>query len=285
MSRPEDAPALRPWCAVLGSSEEMLSLRPQGEECWLGDSPAYPWGWVYGGRIAAQALRAAVLASPDDFAPSTFQCSFLRPAHCDRPREHRVEKLADTRRRAVRGVRVWQGDAEVAHVCATLDAPIPAGGDGMGDLEHPPLGELEAARQGLFLEPPFQVGSFQRQLLQAREGCTAALITLDRAPRTTGEAACMMAYAADDLPTDAARFLFGHESYLDGEGTALWSMTATYAMHFNPVPVGRQLLFRTRVKGILGSRATIEGEVVDVDSGRVAALCLQQVMMRRRKGA
>jgi acyl-CoA thioesterase len=277
--------ALRPWCAVLGSSAELLELLPQGVDRWLGHSPVYPWGWVYGGRIAAQALQAAVLASPDGFAPSTFQCAFLRPARCELAREHLVERLADTKRRAVRAVRVEQEGQEVAHVTATLDA-IPDGpGDGVDCVERVPEVELRAAREGLFREAPFQVGCFTRQLLQSRPGRTAALITLDQAPANARDAACLMAYAADDLPTDTARFLFGTESYLDGPATALWSMTATYAMHFSAAPVGRALLFHTRVKGILDSRATIEGMVVDVESGRVAALCLQQVMMRRRKAA
>jgi|GEM_PF-6759261 len=280
-----DAPtALRPWCAILGSSDELLALKADGARRWLGHSPHYPWGWVYGGRIAAQALRAAVLSSPEGFEASTFQCAFLRPARCDSPRVHLVEALADTRRRAVRSVRVEQLGQEVATVTTTLDAPQQPDGDGVVLAERVPVVELEAARRRSFRGDPFQVGSFQRQLLQAREGRTAALITLDRAPRNAGEAACLMAYAADDLPTDAARFLFGTESYLDGEGTALWSMTATYAMHFSPAPMGRELLFHTRVKAVLGSRATIEGMVVDVESGRVGALCLQQVMMRRRRG-
>jgi acyl-CoA thioesterase len=283
--KPAPAPPLRPWCAVLGSSAELLGLDPRGGDRWLGHSPAYPWGWVYGGRIAAQALQAAVLASPESFAPSTFQCAFLRPARCEIAREHQVERLADTRRRAVRAVRVWQDGQEVAHVTATLDAIQDEGGDGVEGLERVPLVELRAAREGLFRGAPFQVGCFTRQLLQSREGRTAALVTLDQTPTDTRAAACLLAYAADDLPTDTARFLFGTESYLDGPATALWSMTATYAMHFSSAPVGRSLLFHSRVKGILDSRATIEGMVVDVESGRVAALCLQQVMMRRRKGA
>ena len=271
-----------PWCARLGSSGETLALEPAGEDTWLGRSPEYPWGWVYGGRIAAQALQAAVLSASPDFAPSTLQCTFLRPARCDEPRVHRVERLADTRRRAARAVVVTQGGETLAHATATLDAA--PGGDGVADLGRVPLDALVAARAGRFRGPVFDVGWFERRLLDVGPDRTAALLTLDRSPESLVDTACAVAYAADDLPTDAARGMFGDESYLEGSGTALWSLTATYAMHFGVQRAGRTLLFDSRTVGILGSRATIQGTVVDVETGNVVALCLQQVMMRRRKG-
>jgi acyl-CoA thioesterase-2 len=269
----------------MGSSDELLGMTEVAHDVWSGDSPAYPWGWVYGGRVAAQALRAAALSSDPAFAPSTLHCTFLRPGRLDLPREHHVERLADTRRRAARSVVVKQGEDTLAHATATLDAMPGGTDDGVGDLECAPQDALEAARAGRFRGDAFEVGWFKRRLLDLGPGRTAALLTLDQTPASIADAACAIAYAADDLPTDAARAVRADESYLDGPRTSLWSLTATYAMHFGVQPSGPELVFDTRTVGILGSRATIEGTVVDLASGRVVALCLQQVMMRKRKVA
>lgn len=273
----------RCWCARLGSSAEMLDLTLAGTDTWVGTSPAYPWGWVYGGRIAAQALRAAVLSCNATFTPSTLHCTFLRPARCDIAREHRIERLADTRRRAARSVVVSQAADVIANVTATFDTLPADASDGVGDLENIPRDALDAANAGRFRGPALNVGFFERRMLDLGPHRTAAVITLDRAPTSVSEAACLIAYAADDLPSDVARAMFGDESYLDGPTTAIWSLTATYALHFGVHPAGRVLLFDTRTQGILGSRATIEGSVVDVASGRIVALCFQQVMLRKRK--
>lgn len=271
------------WSERLGSSDEMLGLVQTGTDRWGGASPLYPWGWVYGGRIAAQALRAAELSTPENFNPSTLHCNFLKPAHCDRVREHQIERLADSRRRATRSVTVSQSSAVVAHITATFDAPPSPEDDCVSDLELVPGDALEAARAGRFCAPAVNIGMFERQLLDLGPDRTAALITLDRPPATLKETACIIAYAADDLPSDAARRQFSDECYLEGDETALWSLTATYAMHFGVYKPGRTLLFDTRVKGVFSSRATIEGSVVDLESGRVVAICLQQVMVFKRK--
>lgn len=279
----EDQAPPKPWCARLGSSDELLDLTATGPDVWTGTSPDYPWGWVYGGRIAAQALRSASLSSPAGFAPSTLNCTFLSPARCDLPRTHHVGRLADTRRHAVRSVVVSQAGATVAHVVATLDSPPGSGDDSLGDVERIPKEVMEAARRRRFRGPAFDIGLFGRRLLDAGPDHMAAVITLDRPPASLSEAACLIAYAADDLPSDAARAMFGGESYLEGPGTSLWSLTGAYAIHFGTHPAGRELLFDVRTRGVLGSRASVEGSVIDMASGRVVAHCLQQVFIRKRK--
>lgn len=280
-----DANAEPSWCwsVKTGSSRELLDLLPLGNDRWAGASPEYPWGWVYGGRIAAQALRAAQLSCDDRLHPSTLHCTFLKPARCGLPREHQVERLADTRSRAARSVEVTQDGIAVAHVSATFDAVPEAGENGIRNLEPSPAEALKALERGDFCGPALSVGMFERRLLELSPQQATALITLDRPPDSANDAACMIAYAADDLPTDAARAIYSKESYLEGEGTRLWSMTTTYAIHFCSCLPGRKLLFHTRTKAVLDSRASIEGVVVDASSGRVAAVCMQQVMIRRRR--
>ncbi len=39
--------------------ETLMALEAQGDDAFIGRSPSYPWGRVYGGQVVAQALRAA----------------------------------------------------------------------------------------------------------------------------------------------------------------------------------------------------------------------------------
>ncbi|MGE4567376.1 MAG: hypothetical protein AAEB43_06915, partial [Acidimicrobiales bacterium] len=40
---------------------DLMTLEPHGPDVFVGTSPEYPWGRVFGGQVVAQALRAAAL--------------------------------------------------------------------------------------------------------------------------------------------------------------------------------------------------------------------------------
>jgi hypothetical protein len=57
----------------------MMTLRDRGEDRFGGAGPGAPWGWLYGGEIVAQALRAAAATVEQGRLPNSMYSSFLRP--------------------------------------------------------------------------------------------------------------------------------------------------------------------------------------------------------------
>lgn len=279
----QEPPAPHAWSKRTGSSEELLDLSCAAGDSWTGNAPDYPWGWVYGGRIAAQALRAAAYTCREDLAPSALHGVFTRTAICGQQLDYRVERLADSKRRAIRAVEVGQNGVRNADATVTFDAAPIAGDDSVEGPGAIPQTALTALRRGNYVGASVEVGFFRRRMLNVGDQCVAAEIILDRTPSSKLETACLVAYAADDLPTDCARASVADESYLQGESTALWSLTTSYSMHFCGGQSGRELLFVAQTLGIHGSLASVEGTVVDVASRCIVARCLQQILLRRRR--
>jgi acyl-CoA thioesterase-2 len=75
---------------------------------------------LYGGQVAAQALRAAALTVADDRPPHSLHCYFVRSGRLDVPLALEVERIRDGRSYTSRAVEAVQGDEVILGLMASF---------------------------------------------------------------------------------------------------------------------------------------------------------------------
>ena len=56
----------------------LMALESHGPDVYVGISPDYPWGRVYGGQVVAQGLRAAAATVDEDRHVHSLHAYFIR---------------------------------------------------------------------------------------------------------------------------------------------------------------------------------------------------------------
>src|SRR5262245_51758378 len=132
----------------------VLTLEPLGDDAFTACSPGIGPGQVFGGQLAAQALRAAATTVEADGVPNSLHARFLRPARPDVDVHITVDRVRDGSSFTTRAVSIEQEGSPVLLFSASFHADEP------GEDWHPPvdLGEpppagdtvlAEIARDGL----------------------------------------------------------------------------------------------------------------------------------------
>jgi acyl-CoA thioesterase len=75
----------------------LMQLEPHGPDVFVGVSPSYPWGRVYGGQVVAQALRAACETVDDAFQVHSLHSYFIRGGDYDEPIRYEVDRIRNGR--------------------------------------------------------------------------------------------------------------------------------------------------------------------------------------------
>lgn len=134
---------------------DVLDLRAQGDDTYVGRSQPQPHGRVFGGQVLAQSLVAAGRTveppSPDGVADRhvhSMHAYFLRAGDAARPVRFVVERLRDGRSFSARRVLAFQDDAPILALSASFQTtdPGPAHQDEMPQVtppeDLPPVAEL-----------------------------------------------------------------------------------------------------------------------------------------------
>jgi acyl-CoA thioesterase-2 len=101
---------------------ELLSIEPIGTERFRGVSPqGWPGGRVFGGLVAAQALRAAGLTVAS-VPPHSLHAYFLRLGRPELPLDHTVTRVRDGRSFCTRAVEVAQAGEVIFTMLASFHA-------------------------------------------------------------------------------------------------------------------------------------------------------------------
>jgi len=231
---------------------------------------------LYGGQVAAQALRAAGLTVPDDRHPHSLHGYFLRPGRADRPVLLHVDRDRDGRSFSARHVAAVQDGEVIFSMLASFHVDEPGG-------------ELDAVPRS---EPLPEVGSpawFGGQarpvlLLEVREVEPPAApnddgIAPDRlwvraahpVPHDRMIQACAVAYISDV----GSGFRQVRRPGLPAGGPSI-----DHAVWFHaPVAPDDWLLLELQPAKAEGGRGIYLGSLRD-KSGRLAALIAQEMLLR-----
>lgn len=258
---------------------ELLHLEPHGADVYVGLSPTYPWGRVYGGQVVAQALKAAVLTVDPTFSPHSLHAYFIRGGTSDEPIRYEVDRIRNGRSFVTRRVVARQSNGAILNLSASFQVvegdvdvqavEMPAGVPGPDDLddEH--------------WTPLMQRRTVPRDVLGGRHGVWIRV----NGPIDDEQSVSVLslAYASDDVPYDAAAA--AHPEYTgewDGQGEApFMGASLDHALWFHrDAPPDAWYLHVLDGLGHTGNRGLAFGQVFTADGRHVASVA-QEILHRQ----
>ena len=262
--------------------ETLMALDDEGGDVFVGRSPAYPWGRVYGGQVVAQALRAASNTVPADRFVHSLHVYFIRGGDSDLPIRYAVERVRDGGSFSLRSVVASQSSATMMQMTASfqvdetgIEADVQEGGL-PGGLPEPDA--LEDVSWGPILD--------RRRI--AMKDARAAYWMRIRGMRTQDPAmqACALAFASDDVPTEAANQSHPLRSTFDDTSAAYDAVflgaSLDHAIWFHrPAGADDWLLYATDSPWTGSGRGFNRGRIFN-RAGELVASVAQEGMMRKR---
>jgi len=253
----------------------MMALEPHGPDTFVGVGPAYPWGGLYGGQIVAQALRAAASTVDPAFRVHSLHAYFIRLGDSSQPIRFEVDRLRNGRTFTTRSVTVRQ------HVGAILDMSVSFHVDETGaDIQTAAAPDLPVADS---LTEDSWTPVFRRRSVD-RSSETGRSTGWFRMSETLGDDpvlhACALAYASDDLPTEAVLNQHPDRPSLGTSDSSFWSASLDHAIWFHrPFAADEWHLHDFTCHGLLASRGLSVGHIF-TGEGRHVATVAQEVLLR-----
>jgi acyl-CoA thioesterase-2 len=261
------------------SFAELMTLERAAEDSFIAPAARYTWGFLYGGQLIGQALRAASATVAPGLAANSLHAYYLRSAEADEVLSLTVQRIRDGRSFSVRSVTATQGDRVIATMLASFHAS--EGGIDVQLLETPSApapDELESNSWSTVFD--------RRYAPTADSARTLAWLRLgeDLPDGDRQLHACALAFLADDLFDDPVIGRLGLERAAPdahaGGTNAVWMQSLDYAVWFHrPVCAGGWLLHDFRCVSVANACATVVGEVLD-GAGLHLATVAQQVLVR-----
>ena len=252
----------------------MMALETHGADTFVGVGPAYPWGGLYGGQIVAQGLRAAGLTVDPEFRPHSLHAYFVRRGDSSEPIRFEVERVRNGRSFVTRSLEARQSTGAILTMTASfqLDEDAPS----VQDVRIPDIPPPDSFAADGWSEV------FDRRFVEiADSGCARAWV---RVNADLGDdallQACALAYASDDLPTDALRALHPARYTFD-EG--MMAASLDHAIWFHRTQrADRWQLQDFRARGLAASRGVSVGNFFSEEGVHVATVA-QEVLLRVRR--
>ncbi len=255
----------------------LMALESIDQDTYLGVSPEYPWGRVYGGLVVAQGLRAALATVGDDYLVHSLHAYFIRGGTSDEPIRYEVDRIRNGRSFVTRRVVAHQSDGAILNLSCSFQTsekeadvqesamPTDVGEPGSGNVEDWDLIGRRVAHQ-----------STGRSAIWLR-----VLQDLGDHPSLQ---ACALAYASDDIPTDAIASTHPEKKdFLEHSGSPFdefFTTSLDHAIWFHrPLPTDQWLLHDHRSHGLANARGLAIGEVF-APSGVHVATVAQEILFR-----
>jgi acyl-CoA thioesterase-2 len=244
---------------------DLLHLEQVAADFFLGQTPDYEWGRVYGGQVVAQGLRAATLTVSAPHRLHSVHAYFVLGGSPNVPILYEVDRLRDGRSVTTRRVVARQAagailnlDASFQHDEPDLDIQETGLPPGLPDPEGLPRADW--TEFGDVREIPRIPGEARSQLwLRVSE-------PLGEDPALH---ACALAYLSDHNPMDA--IVLSHPLGQDWE--QLMTASLDHAVWFHrPARADEWLLFDVRGHGLVNARGMATGTVHDRRGVHVATI-------------
>jgi acyl-CoA thioesterase-2 len=257
--------------------EELLDLEELDRDLYRAHNPRRSFTpHLYGGQVAAQALRAAAMTVPEDRHPHSLHGYYLRSGEADHPTIMRVTRDRDGRSFSARHVVALQRGEAIFTALASFHVdeesgdfpgiPLPDDVPGPDDVVERGIGNEDVMYElrPVYLEPRDNPGPWD----PARRfwGRTREPVSDDRVLH-----ACGIVYLSD-ISTGFAE--------LDVPGLPRGGTSLDHAVHFHrPVRIDDWLFMELEPVSAAGARGVYRGTIHD-RAGRLGATLAQENLMR-----
>ena len=258
----------------------VFELEPHGPDTYVGESPRYEWGRIYGGLVVAQALRAAVLTVQAEHAVHSLHAYFILGGDLAEPVRYEVDRVRNGRSFTTRRVVARQS----AGAILTLECSFQRAEDGPDTQSADmPAGVPDPTS----LEPTWDAGIERCDF--KRPKTEPGSMTWARFPWKLGESqalhACALAYLSDMNAMDAitASGAPRPTAPQQGWGEGWMGVSLDHAVWFHrPVRSDDWLLVDFSGHGLIRTRGLATGLVFDRSGTHVATIA-QEGLLRARK--
>ena len=268
-----------------GFGNKILRLEPHGADAFVGESPAYEWGRIYGGLVIAQALRSAMLTiDVEGHSVHSLHAYFILGGDPNEPVRYEVDRLRNGRSFSTRRVVARQSGGAILNLSCSFqrdeEGPDVSTSIFPHDVRSP--ADSEKIEWGIGLDARLESESTD----PARHRVWARFT--DTLPDTDDDHFAALAYLSDTNAMDAVVSAHPANSLLSDKAGESWDdvyMAASldHAVWFHrPVRADEWLLFDLAPHQIRGTRGLATGDVFDA-KGLLVATVAQQGVIRVRK--
>ena len=261
------------------TARDMLALELHGADTYVGESPPYEWGRIYGGLVIAQALRAAMkTVDSEGHLVHSLHAYFILGGDPDEPVRYEVDRLRNGRSFSTRGVVARQGGGAILNLSCSFQRSEP--GPDVSSVACPsdvrsPEG-LDRLDWGIGIDARLELESTE----PARHRMWARFT--DPIGTDQDDHFAALAYLSDvnamDSVITAHPVQRGERAFDD----VYMSASLDHAMWFHrPVRADEWLLFDLSPHQIIGTRGLATGDVFTA-RGELVATVAQQVLVRIR---
>lgn len=261
------------------TSPDILQLELHGADTYVGESPTYEWGRIYGGLVIAQAVRAAMhTVDTEDHAVHSLHAYFILGGDPTEPVRYEVDRLRNGRSFTTRNVVARQSGGAILNLSCSFQR-YEEGPDvssvAFPDDVRPPAG-LERVDWGIGLDCRLEMESTDpaRHRLWARY---TNPISDDHDDHFAA-----LAYLSDANAMDAVITAHPVQRGNKDFDEVYMSASLDHAMWFHrPVRADEWLLFDLSPHQIIGTRGLATGDVFTA-RGELVATVAQQGLVRLR---
>ncbi len=261
----------------------VFALEPHGPDTFLGESPPYAWGRIYGGLVVAQALWAATQTVRPEHGVHSLHAYFILGGDLGEPVRYEVDRLRNGRSFTTRQVVARQSAGAILTLACSFQV-----------AEEGPETQSASFPSGVPRPEALAVeldAGVERCDVPAADGPPRSVVWA-RYPVSLGEdpklQACGLAYLSDVNPMGAVTASHpARQGPGDGWGDAMMGASLDHAMWFHrPARADDWVLMDMTGHGMIGSRGLATGLVFDAGGGHVATVAQEGLLrVRRRAGA
>jgi acyl-CoA thioesterase-2 len=256
----------------------IFDLEPHGPDTYLGESPQYPWGRIYGGLVVAQALWSATQTVQVEHHVHSLHAYFILGGELGEPVRYEVDRVRNGRSFSTRRVVARQSGGAILTLECSFQVHEP--GPDSQSAPFPKVPHPDA------LKPLIDAGLDVRTVPGLRSPPGATVWT--HMPIPLGDDArlhaCALAYLSD---VDAiGAIAASYPGPLPPHGAwneAFMSASLDHSLWFHRfVSADDWLLLDMSGQGIIGSRGLATGLIFSATGTHVATLAQEGLMRLRR---
>jgi acyl-CoA thioesterase-2 len=251
---------------------QVFHLEPHGPDTFVGESPEYSWGRIYGGLVIAQALWAATQTVDPKYRVHSLHSYFILGGTLGEPVRYEVDRVRNGRSFTTRRVAARQSTGAILTLACSFqvaeEGPETQAATFPSDIANPAM-----------LTPYYDAGAERCDVdVPAAPPRSLAWVrfpaSLSDDPRLH---ACALAYLSDMNPMSAVHRAF------PGDNDDYMGASLDHAMWFHrPARADNWLLHDLDGHGVVGNRGLATGKVFRLD-GVHAATIAQEGLLRERR--